>query len=274
VRVATDVRQAKGEPTPSVAAPARPVAERPAGSARRARQRRSALALGLLALVIGVFILLDPGKFVTLNPNFGRLQPALHPAYFPILLVHVFGGTLAMIAAVLQVWPWLRKTHPRVHRSVGRVYAANAWPVGLAAITTSVYWPFSPVSAVSDITHAVFWLSATSYGFLLARQRRFAEHWRWMLRSFVLCTSIIINRVMTVPMETLTTWLGSRVTPDATDIASVHPLAPGSHEWLVNVSGIDSWLCWVVPLILLEWWLDRDRRHAATPGLGPATPAR
>lgn len=229
-----------------------------------------------LALAVGIFIALDPGRYVTLNPALGRLSPTIHPAYFPILLVHVFGGTLATITVVLQVWPWLRRRHPRVHRNVGRVYVAVSWPVALAAIFTSVYWPFSPVSSVSDITHALFWLAATTYGFILGRRGRFADHRRWMLRSFILCVSIIINRIVTVPLESITSFLSTRVTPTASNIASVHPIHPGSPAWFLDASAIDSWLGWTVALILMEWWLDRDRRRgpvAAEPALQPAVPA-
>lgn len=224
--------------------------------------------------MVGVFILLDPARYRTLNPDLGRLSPAGFPLYFPVLMVHVLGGTLTTIAVVLQVWPWLRRRHPRVHRYVGRTYVAIVFPAAFAAIFMATYWPFSPVSSVSDTTHALLWLAATTYGFRLARQRRYVDHRRWMLRSFVLCVSIIINRIVTVPMEMITTWLGTHVTPAASNIASVRPVHPGSQAWLLDVSAIDSWLCWTLALIAMEWWLDRDRRRRSAPGAVPQpTPA-
>jgi uncharacterized membrane protein len=238
------------------------------------RRFRGRIAVGALAAVVGGFILLDPARYFTFNANLGRLSPAGHPLYFPVLLVHVLGGTVAVSLVVLQIWPWLRRRHPRVHRYVGRVYVAVAWPAGLAAIVMALYWPFNPVSSVSDTTHAVLWLAATTYGFALARRRRFADHRRWMLRSFALCTSIIINRIVTVPMEMLTTWLASHLTTAAPTFPTIQPIHTGSQAWLLDVSAIDSWLCWTLALIAMEWWLDHERRRRPAPGEIPQpTPA-
>ncbi|GLW12367.1 hypothetical protein Misp01_74950 [Microtetraspora sp. NBRC 13810] len=42
---------------------------------------------------------------------------------------------------------------------------------------------------------ALLWLGSTAAGYRMARRRRFAEHRRWMLRSFALTFSIITNRI-------------------------------------------------------------------------------
>lgn len=98
-----------------------------------------------------------------------------------------------------------------------------------------------------------------------------------MLRSFILCVSISINRIVTVPVEAVTSFLSTRVTPVASNIASVHPIHPGSAAWFLDASAIDSWLGRTVALIAMEWWLDRDRRRGSA-GSGqlshPAVPAK
>lgn len=142
---------------------------------------------------------------------------------------------------------------------------AVAWPVALAAIFTSVYWPFNPVSSVSDITHALFWLAAMIYGFVLGRQSRFADHRRWMLRSFLLCVSIIINRIVTVPVEAVTSFLSTRVSPVASNIASVHSIHPGSAAWFLDASAIDSWLGWTVTGVVAQRAPGRSRIPLSRP---------
>jgi len=31
-------------------------------------------------------------------------------------VAHILFGSVALVTACLQIWPWLRRTHPTVHR--------------------------------------------------------------------------------------------------------------------------------------------------------------
>ncbi|MBD0324764.1 MAG: DUF2306 domain-containing protein [Aldersonia sp.] len=51
-------------------------------------------------------------------------------------MAHIFFGSVALLTACLQVWPWLRRRHPAVHWYSGRLYVfAGALPAGLAVLT-------------------------------------------------------------------------------------------------------------------------------------------
>jgi hypothetical protein len=84
----------------------------------------------------------------------------------------------------------------------------------------------------------------------MARQRRFAEHRRWMIRSFALTASIITNRiwgaiaVITLSPQIDTTFHGDEVL----------------FSWVVSATA--AWLGWTLPLLAAEWWLERDRSHS------------
>ncbi len=226
-------------------------------AARPGRRRlRGRIAIGGLAAVVAVFLVLNVP--LAYDPALSRLPLAKFPFYFPLLVGHVTFATVAIATCVLQVWPWLRHRHPRVHRNAGRVYVASVWPTALSVIVISVAWPFGPVEGLSDVVHALMWVAATTYGFMLARQGRFADHRRWMLRSFALVMSNILNRIIGPLIGVIYA-------------TQLHTTFHGSH--LVEsqaVSASTSWLCWTVALIAMEWWLDGERRRTLSSRDGPA----
>jgi hypothetical protein len=166
---------------------------------------------------------------------------------------HVLFGSIAMATAVLQIWPWFRRRHPVWHRRLGRLYVfGGVLPAGLAALVVGAFTPFGPVTRASNVLLAVLWLSCTAMGWRMARRRRFAEHRRWMIRSFALTTSIISNRIwgvlaaVTLAPQLETTFHGDEVL----------------FTWVV--SALAAWLGWTLPLLAAEWWLERDRARPAT----------
>lgn len=77
--------------------------------------------------------------------------PATFDWYRPLLVVPVTLGSVAMLAAVHQVWPHRRLRHPGAHRRVGRIYIASAIPAGGCALAIGAATPFGPVLAVSNL---------------------------------------------------------------------------------------------------------------------------
>ena len=143
-----------------------------------------------------LFLVFAVPPYLTLDPDRARLAPLPdHPLFYPLLVTHIFLGSIVLLAACLQVWPWLRQTHPRVHRWTGRTYVAALIPAAICAIIISPLAGRGPNAAVANTTLGVLWLIFTVRGFLAARGRRFDEHREWMLRSFALSFSIVTNRI-------------------------------------------------------------------------------
>lgn len=70
------------------------------------------VTFAFLAFSLPPYFSLDPGRSrLPLREDF-----SLH---FPLLVAHIGFGTIALITCCLQVWPWLRQKHPRVHRVSG-----------------------------------------------------------------------------------------------------------------------------------------------------------
>jgi uncharacterized membrane protein YozB (DUF420 family) len=195
-----------------------------------------------LALIVLVFL------GYSLPPYFtgGTRVPATFALHYPLLVGHVMFASVAMVSAVLQIWPGLRRRHPGVHRRVGRVYVFTAVPAAMCAMVIGAATPFGPILAVSNVLLASQWLWFTITGYLAGRQRRFAVHRKQMVLSATIGLSIITNRVWT-PMLFI----------------ALHPLQDsvfgGNEEhYLWVVAGIGGWLGWTVPTFAVYRWLKRN----------------
>ncbi|MEV8438412.1 DUF2306 domain-containing protein [Actinosynnema sp. NPDC051121] len=199
---------------------------------------------GFLVLVFVAFSL---PPYLTLDPALSRVpKPEGYAWHYPVLVAHVVFGSVAILTCVLQVWPWFRQRHPVAHRRVGRVYVfGGVLPAGVMALAIGAVSPFGPLNQIGNVLMGSLWLTFTAVGFRMARQRRFVDHRRWMVRSFALTASIMSNRIwavvaaLTLSPKLDTTFGGSEV------------------ALLQAISGTAAWLGWVVPLLIAEWWLER-----------------
>jgi hypothetical protein len=202
------------------------------------------LRLPLLVAVAVAFIAFALPPYLTLDVSRSRIAPpADFPAYYPLLVAHVVFASVAMATACLQLSTWLRR-HPAAHRAAGRIYIfGGVLPAGVAGLVIGAVSPFGPTIRVSNVLLAILWLTCTTVGFRMARQYRVAEHRRWMIRSVTLTLSIITNRVWAVVAyivlsPQLSTTFGGN------EVLMVHTIA-----------GLSGWLGWVLPLLVVEWWL-------------------
>jgi hypothetical protein len=206
-------------------------------------------------MVSVAFIAFSLPPYLTLDPSQSRIPPPGNfTLHFPILVAHVLFGSVALLGCCIQIWPWFRQRYPAAHRVIGRVYVfAGVVPAGLMGLTIGAVSPAGPMVAVSDVLLATLWLFCTITGFRMGRARRFAEHRRWMIRSFALTASIITNRVWGVlwffilSPQLSTTFGGSKV------------------AIIQTIAGLSAWLGWVVSLLIAQWWLERGnaaRRRA------------
>ena len=203
------------------------------------------LVTAFVAFSLPPYLTLDPARSrVPISPGSG--------AYYPMLVAHVVFGSVAILAACLQIWPWLRRRHPSFHRKVGTAYVfCGVLPAGALGLVVGIQSPFGPVLAASNVLLATVWLTVTTIGYRAARARRMAEHRRWMIRSVVLTLSVITNRVWAVVwVIVLSPQLAT--TFNGNEAAMVQAIA-----------ALSGWLGWVVPLLVAEWWLEG---HRAAPG--------
>jgi len=223
----------------------------PAVTAARPLYRRP-WAVAPLVLLALAFISYSLPPYLTLDPSRSRVAPPPSvPAYYPALVAHVVFGSIAMITACLQVWPWMRRNHPEVHRRLGLLYIfGGVLPAGLLGLTIGAVSPFGPVIRASNVVLAIVWLTVTMTGFRAGRRHAWIEHRRWMTRSVVLTFSVITNRVWTV------IWV-------IVFIPQLGTTFGGSERLMIQtIAGLSGWLGWVIPLVVTEWRLERGALRA------------
>lgn len=198
-----------------------------------------------LVVAVAAFLVYALPPYLTGDARRSRV-PATFGLHYPLLVGHVGFATLAMVAAVAQIWPGLSVRWPRLHCRAGRIYVAAALPAAACGMAIGAATPFGPVLATSNVVLAALWLWFTANGYLAVRRRRYADHRRHMLRSATLAFSIITNRIWS-PLLYVT----------------LQPLRDsifGGDEphfiWLV--AGLAGWLGWTIPLLAVQWWLTRS----------------
>src|SRR5262245_42932093 len=200
-----------------------------------------------LAVVVVVFITFSLPPYLSGDPARSRVpQPGHFSAHYPLLVAHVLFGSVALLTACLQIWPWFRAHYSSAHRRIGRIYVfGGVLPAALMALPIGALSPFGPMARVSNVLLATLWLFCSFTGYRMARQRRYPEHRRWMIRSFALTASIITNRVWAIVAYVVL-------------LPELETTFRGSEELLRNAAaGLATWLGWVIPLLFAEWWLER-----------------
>jgi uncharacterized membrane protein len=154
-----------------------------------------------------------------LKPNF--LQ---HPAAF---YVHISAASTALLLGPWQFLGALRRSHIRVHRMMGMIYALACLIGGSAALPIALGSNGGPVAAAGFLTLALLWLWTTGRAVAAILSGDVPAHRRWMVRSFALTLAGVTLRLY-LPFAVL-----------------------GPMGFSVTYAGI-AWLCWVPNLILAD----------------------
>ncbi|MEV0049423.1 DUF2306 domain-containing protein [Saccharopolyspora shandongensis] len=203
--------------------------------------------VGPLALVAVAFVVVSVPRYLTLDPALSLVPPAAgFASHYPMLVAHVLFGSVAILSCCFQVWPAFRRRYPVAHRWIGRAYVfAGVLPAAVMAMVIGAVSPFGPVARVSNVLLGLVWFGCTVAGWRAGRARRFGDHRKWMVRSFVLTVSTVTNRVWAVVASVV---LGPQL----------ETTFGGNEQYLMStIGGLTTWLGWVVPLILAQLWLER-----------------
>lgn len=218
-------------------------------------ERRRKRPRGLIALVVLVvaFLGVSLPPYLTLNPADSLVpintQLALH---YPILLGHILFGTITLFTVCLQLWPWLRRTHPKIHRISGRTYVfAGMLPTCVLALAVVPMGEMHLIGAIGATVWSVVGLVTTLRGYLAGRARNTREHRRWMIYSFAAAMGLATGRVIALGVPAI-------------------PGVPDS-DVIFFVGGF--WLGWMVNLAIAYWWLHRRPARARAKARANRAPA-
>ncbi len=147
-------------------------------------------------------------------------------------LLHVSFAPLALIFGAMQHMPRLRAKNPALHRWTGRAYGLSVLVAGLSGLVIATGTAGGISTQLGFGLLSVLWLFTTLQGVRYARARQFAQHRRWMIRSFALTFAAVTLRLY-LPFFIIN---GFSYTEASVFVA---------------------WMCWVPNLIAVEWWLKR-----------------
>lgn len=167
-----------------------------------------------------------------LHPPQTSAQALNNPVGVPWLFIHVAGALTALVLGSWQFVPALRNGFGPPHRWVGRIYVVGCLVGGTAGLVLAPGSSAGPIASVGFGSLAVLWIAANLLGWRAARQRRFADHRRWMIRSWALTLAAVTLRLY-LPLVMIL------------DL----PFLP----WYRAI----SFLAWVPNLIAAEFWLRR-----------------
>ena len=156
----------------------------------------------------------------------------------PFLVVHVAAGIVAMLLGPLQFVGAIRKRYPAIHRVSGRLYVAAIAVAAPTGLILSLGTTAGPIAGTGFAILAILWPIVTFLGVRAAIDRNFAEHRKWMLRSYALTATGLTLRVML-------------------------PLAGLFEIPFYDAYRVIAWASWMTNLAMAEYYLRRSRESAA-----------
>ena len=148
----------------------------------------------------------------------------------PWLVTHALSASVALLVGPWQFLESLRNSRPRWHRRIGWVYVISILIGWIASIPVALHAQAGPVSQAGFLSLGVAWIVTTSLGMFTAVKRQFADHRRWMVRSYAVTASAITLRILL-------------------------PIALVSGVPFKYAYPAIAWACWLINLCCAEYFL-------------------
>jgi Predicted membrane protein (DUF2306) len=183
-----------------------------------------------------------------------NLAPYLYNNHRFVLLFHIACGIFALVLGLFQFVPSLRSSRSGMHRTMGMLYVSAVVLSGIAGFPLSfmMYAAHSPAirplflpTLVGLASLSIAWPLTTLMALTRAKQRRFADHRAWMIRSYALTFSA----------------------PTARLLAPLLFLLTGDIVLAINV----TFVSWPLNLLVAQFLIRHSALRSASASL-PATP--
>ncbi len=195
--------------------------------------RISFFFMATLSILVGVssyrFLALDMNLAF---PNFG---PHITQRNM-VLMAHISSSPIALLIGVWQLSAKRRANNIVLHQWLGRIYGLSILVGGISGLILAVNALGGPIAGWGFGLLAVIWMGVTINAIRLAIVGNYAEHRKWMIRSFALTFAAVTLRLYLV---------GFMIAGFEYAAASVYI----------------AWMCWVPNLVFAEWWIGRKTRE-------------
>lgn len=222
-----------------------------------AKRRRGRIAVAVVALLSVAIVLYAVPAYLSphVEPRIGVRDDV--PIHLPFLVIHAATAGVALLVGPFQFFASIRRRHPKVHRTLGRVYLlAGVLPGSLTGIVVAVLTTAGPIAMAAFVVLDVYWFYSALRAYRSVRARDFASHERWMQR----------NMAATFAAVTLRVYLGLFIAVQLPLLDSVYG---GEFEPLFDVAYLAS-IVGSVALNILFIELYLRRKHSRRISVGAA----
>lgn len=144
------------------------------------------------------------------------------------LLVHIVGGTIALLSGPIQMWLGIADRRIDLHRKLGIGYLAGVAIAASGAFWLAAHPSFGWVYGAGLGSMATAQVVTTALAFMAIKRSLIEQHKEWMIRSYVVTFSFVTYRLFAVLVE---------------------PLQLGTYAEL-NI--LLAWGSWALPLLFTE----------------------
>lgn len=202
--------------------------------------RQLAMTAAVLTVLIGASLTLSISLSYLIDPDayaefFGSRDP--DGVRRPILLLHVCGGTAALVLGALQLLLRRSGRPDRRHRIVGWLYATSVCAGASGALAIAPFSLGGATNAAGFGLLGLIWAGVTATGIVQGLFRDPAVHRRWMILSYALTCAAISLRLQLAIFQAA---LGLSYAASYTIVA---------------------WSCWV-PNLAIAVWVQFCRKRA------------
>jgi hypothetical protein len=144
------------------------------------------------------------------------------------LLVHIVGGTIALLSGPVQLWLGIADRRIDFHRKFGFAYIAGVAIGASGAFWLAAHPSFGWVYGAGLGSMAVAQVVTTAMAFVAIKRSLIEQHKEWMIRSYVVTFSFVTYRLFGV---------------------LIGPLQLGT---VAELNIVLAWGSWALPLLLTE----------------------
>lgn len=151
------------------------------------------------------------------------------------IIAHFSFAAFTLFLGPLQFIPQIRSKYPKLHRISGRFYIVGSIFSALTVYVLLATTYTLPGAILSLGLLAAIWLFTTIAAYKFIRKRNVARHKEFMLRSYVCGLAFVFIRLL----------------PEINDATGLFNFIEDD----VMRRTVYEWICWVYPLMLVEFWL-------------------
>lgn len=110
------------------------------------------------------------------------------------VVMHMIGGSMALLLGPMQFWPFMRKRFVSFHRLSGKIYMAGIALIGISAGRLSLISSCVPCR-ISLFLLTVFAVLSTLFAWRAIKTRNTKVHRQMMVRSYVCVIAFVAVRI-------------------------------------------------------------------------------